>query len=559
MNFFPFTHWRLFGVLFVVLAAGLGSVSTTNDAFFDISKNLDVFGKVLKEVSLHYVDEIEVSTLTRKGFDAMLGSLDPYTNFISASEVEDYRFQSTGEYGGVGARVEVRKNKVVVVQPYPNEPAFKAGLRAGDVIIQIDNELVEGREFTTVDIRNMLRGEAGKSVVLKVRRPGKPEPLVLTVVREQIKVKNVPYYGLAAPDIGYIQLTGFTRDAHAEVKDALQKLKEKYPNLKGIVLDLRSNPGGLLMEAVAISNLFVPQNEVIVETRGRMEGTARSYRTENQPYDTRIPLAVLINEHSASASEIVSGVMQDLDRGVIIGQKSYGKGLVQTTRPLSYNNQIKITTSRYYTPSGRCIQAINYSERRADGSPVRVADSLRQQFKTRNGRPVLDGGGIAPDVDVDVDRLHQITQQLISQHLLFDFATEYTVRNATLAPVEQFQITDAVYDEFVAFVEQSGFRYESAALKDYERFRDDLRDEAYFSEVEPELEALRREIETHRARDIRLHRAEIIPFLQQEIVTRYYHEEGRMQVGFRTDDDLQQAVQVLNNSERYRSLLAPPR
>ena len=368
------------------------------DAYFEVTKNIDIFGKVLKEVSVNYVDEIETNKFVRKGVDAMLGSLDPYTNFIPASEIEDYRFLSTGEYGGIGARVANRDGQFIVTEPYQGKPADQAGIKAGDEIITVDGEDIRDDKYSVKDVSNMLRGEAKTNVKVQVKRYGHDNPLDITIVRDKVKIDNVPFYGMVTDEIGYITLTGFTQNASGEIKNAYESLKKEHPNFKKLILDLRGNPGGLLFEAIKISNLFINKGEKVVETKGRMEGTFKAYDAPKDPLDTNIKLAVLINGRSASASEIVSGVMQDLDRGVVVGRQSFGKGLVQTTRPLSYNNQIKITTARYYTPSGRCIQAIDYAQRGEDGSVLRTPDSLMSIYKTRRGRPVLDAGGIRPDI-----------------------------------------------------------------------------------------------------------------------------------------------------------------
>lgn len=545
--------------LIAVLLFGMASMQRTNDEYFEITKNIDIFGKVLREVSLRYVDEVETNAFVRKGLDAMLGSLDPYTNFISSAEIEDFRFMSTGEYGGIGARIVSRDGKIIITEPYKDKPAYNSGLRAGDEIIQIDDEQVEGKEFSSLDIRNMLRGEANKSVVVKVRRYGEEEPLTMTVIRDKIKIDNVPYYGYVEDGIGYLSLSGFTRDASAEVENALKKLKEENPDIEGVIIDLRDNPGGLLFQAINIANLFVPQGETIVETKGRMEGSLKVYSAQQPAYDLEIPVAVLINGRSASASEIVSGVMQDLDRGVVVGRKSFGKGLVQTTRPLSYNNQIKITTARYYTPSGRCIQAIDYSNREEDGSVIRTPDSLSSEFRTRSGRPVRDAGGIDPDIEVKEEKLHNITTELVRQYLIFDFATKYYYDNQNNPPdPRQFEITDAIYEDFIAFVNEQGFEYESNIQKELDKFHELLKEEKYYDEIAAEVERLEQEIVSQRSRDIRLHRKEISKYLLEEIIARYHYQRGRIQAGFRNDEAVQSAIEVLQDPERYNEILAGP-
>lgn len=539
---------------YLVLMLVLGWAATpprNHDAYFEISKNMDVFSKVLKEVTLNYVDEVETNKFVRKGIDAMLGSLDPYTNFISASEIEDYRFLSTGEYGGIGARIAQRDTGFVITEPYQDKPADKAGLRAGDILIEIDGEDVTDGKFNVGDISQMLRGEAKKPVKVKVLRYGEPAPLTLTIVRDKVKIDNVPYYGMVNDSIGYIALEGFTQNASGEVKDAYNTLKKNHPQFIRLVLDLRGNPGGLLYEAINISNLFINKGEKVVETRGRMPGSVKVYNAPNVPIDTKMPIAVLINGRSASASEIVSGVIQDLDRGVVVGRRSFGKGLVQTTRPLSYNNQIKITTARYYTPSGRNIQAIDYRKRTLEGSVLRIPDSLSHIFETRRGRPVKDAGGITPDVYVKEKELHKITQDLLREFLIFDFATQFRALHASIPPAREFKISDDLYKEFVAFTKQRGFTYTSDAEDDMAAFREILQQEAYYDDLVPALDRLEAEIKDHLQNDIFAHQDQIKTYLRAEIISRYYYAHGRVEASFRDDGDIATAVEVLQDFQRY--------
>jgi carboxyl-terminal processing protease len=491
----------------------------------------------------------------RTGIEAMLKSLDPYTNYISAAEIEDYRFMSTGQYGGIGAMVGRRDSKVIVTEPYENSPAVKAGLRAGDVIVQIDNEKITTENVKNLDVRDLLRGQPKSKVKLVVEREGTPGTLTMDLERDDIKILNVPYWGMIDDQIGYISLTGFTADAAKEVKAAFEDLKAKNPGMKSLVLDLRGNPGGLLFEAIDISNLFLPKDELIVETRGKMEGSLKSYTARNNPVDIGIPLAVLVNRRSASASEIVSGVMQDLDRGVIVGQRSYGKGLVQTTRPLSYNSQLKITTAKYYTPSGRCIQAIDYSNRNEDGSVGKIPDSLQKAFKTHNGRTVYDGGGIAPDVEVVPEELHTVTQELIRKYMIFDFATRFRNSNETIPPARQFKITDEIYDDFVAFCRSKAFTFESKTEKEFVKFKELVKAEHYHDELAADFKAIEAKIMKEKEEDLINFRAEISELLRDEIVMRYYYKRGEIEASFDLDPDVLEAIKVLRDPDRLRKIL----
>ena len=486
----------------------------------------------------------------------MLSTLDPFTNYISAGQIEDYRFMSTGQYGGIGALVGKRGKKMLVLEPYKDKPADKAGLKAGDQLIKIDTEQIAGTDMTTEDVKNILRGQPGSEVTLTVQRPGEDEPLEVLIKRDKIKIKNVPFFGMATEDVGYISLTGFTQEAGKEVRDAYQTLKAENPGMKGLVLDLRGNPGGLLMEAVNISGIFVPAGEKVVETRGRMEGSQREYKTMISPVDLEMPLAVVTDKRSASASEIVSGVMQDLDRGIVVGDRTYGKGLVQTTRPLSYNAQIKLTTAKYYIPSGRCIQAINYAERDEDGAVKRIPDSLRNEFWTRNGRRVLDGGGIEPDVKVEVPKLKAVSKELRRQNLIFDFVTQFAIKNPEITNPSDFEVTEEVYNDFIAFAGEKEFDFNTRAEKQLEKLKDIVEEEDDFKNIAAQYAALKNELEARKGNALRNHKEEIRQLLKDEIVLRYHYREGAIEASFKDDPDVKAAIDVLNDPVRYKKILA---
>jgi carboxyl-terminal processing protease len=556
MNKMMQKKWWLMALVPMAMLVTVGYVARpAGDDYFEISKNLDIFGKMYREVHSNYVDDIEPTDFMRTGIEAMLKSLDPYTNYISAAEIEDYRFMSTGQYGGIGAFVGKRDNKVIITEPYENSPATKAGLRAGDVIIQIDNEKITNDNVKSIDVRDLLRGQPKSKLKITVEREGLASPLTVDVERDDIKILNVPFWGMIDNEIGYISLTGFTADASKEVKAALEDLKAKNPNMKAVMLDLRGNPGGLLFEAIDISNIFVPKEEMIVETRGKMEGSLKSYTARNNPVDPNIPLAVLVNRRSASASEIVSGVMQDLDRGVIVGQRSYGKGLVQTTRPLSYNSQIKITTAKYYTPSGRCIQAIDYSNRNEDGSVGKIPDSLQKAFKTHNGRTVYDGGGIAPDIEVAVPELHTVSQELLRQNMIFDYATHFRVQHETIAATREFKITDEIYNDFVAFCKSKAFTFETKTEKEFTKFKELVDQEHYTEELGADMKSMESKLQKEKQQDLLNFRSEISDLLRNEIVTRYYYRKGGIEASFDMDPDILEAIKVLKDPARANKIL----
>jgi carboxyl-terminal processing protease len=536
-----------------VAAAGLGLLSFTDpgERYFEIVKNLDIFATLFREVNTYYVDEINPNRLMKTGIDAMLRSLDPYTDYIPEDEIEDYRTMTTGQYGGIGAAVSPRNGKTYVVLPNENSPAAKAGLRVSDEILKIDDIDVKNKSYH--DVNKLLRGQANTSVKLTVKRFGQDKPMDISVVRENIKIENVPYYGMVSGEVGYIHLSDFTTGASREVKNALTELKAK--GAKKLILDLRDNPGGLLSEAVNISNLFVAKDAEIVSTKGKVTDWNKVYTALNPPADTEIPVAVLTSSRSASAAEIVAGVIQDYDRGVLIGQKTYGKGLVQATRPLSYNSQLKITTAKYYIPSGRCIQAIDYSHRNEDGSVGKIPDSLQVAFKTRNGRLVYDGGGITPDVPVEHPTFPAIAQSLDSKGLLFEFANKYTNEHQTIKPAKEFQLSDEEYQAFVNWLSTKEYDYTTQVEKSVEDLITYAKKEKYYEDIQEQIKSLKTKMYHNKDSDLQKFKPEIKEMLEQEIVSRYYLQKGFVEASFDDDVDIRAAVDVLNNNGRYGQLL----
>ncbi len=542
-------------IVFTIALFSFGFINKDKfyDNYFEISKNIDIFTRLVREINMTYVDDVEPNKFVRTGIDAMLKSLDPYTQFISASEIEDYRFMSTGQYGGIGASISKRNGRVIVVEPYPESPAFKSGIRAGDEILQIDNEKVENSKLENTDVRNLLRGQPKTKVKVIVKKTnGNIETYLIE--REEIKVKNVPFYGMIDNETGYIVLSGFTKDAANEVKQAFESLKSQNPSMKGVILDLRGNPGGLLFEAIEIANLFIPKGEKVVETKGKMESSMKVYTAKNSPLDLDMPIAVLINGKSASASEIVSGVLQDLDRGVVVGRKSFGKGLVQATRPLSYNTQLKVTTSKYYTPSGRCIQAIDYGNRDEEGTATKIPDSLKKAFKTKAGRTVYDGGGIEPDVHVEEKEIHRITEELMAQYIIFDFCTDFVLKNPTIAAAKDFKVTDAIFNDFVQFAQNKMFKFDTKSEKQIDQTEKVFESEGY-SDLKSDLQELKNKLSNKKKDDILKYKSEIIPFIQREIVSRYYLMPGTIENSFLYDTDIAEAKKVLKDKSRYNSIL----
>ena len=538
-------------VVCLISTAGLSVYSFSED-YFEISRNLDIFATLFRELNIYYVDDIKPGELMKKGMDSMLESLDPYTNYIPESEIEDYRFMTTGQYGGIGALIGQRNNEVIITDPYEGFPAQKADLRAGDVIIALDGKSIEGKKYD--EISKLLKGQPKTPVKITVKREGEPNPIEKNLVREEIKISSVPYSGIVSDSIGYIRLTGFTENAGMEVKSALTTLEGKT-KLKGVILDLRGNPGGLLNEAVNIVNIFVNKGSEVVSTKGKAKEWDKTYHALNNPVDTEIPVAVLVNSSSASASEIVSGSIQDFDRGIIIGQRTFGKGLVQTTRPLSYGAQLKVTTAKYYIPSGRCIQELDYSHRNEDGSVGKIPDSLITQFKTKSGRIVFDGGGVMPDYVTEIRMLSPITQSLITKYLIFDYATYYRINHPTIAPPKEFHLSDAEYNDFVKWLSGKDYDYTTKSEKLLDDFKTASEKEKYFSSAEKEYDMLKKKVAHDKVADLQKFKDEIKEVLENEIVSRYYFQNGQIEVSFNDDVEIKKAIEALNNKAVYDSIL----
>lgn len=522
------------------------------DDFFKLSKQIDIFSTLFKDVNLYYVDEVKPGDLMKTGIDAMLKSLDPYTDYIPESDIEDYRFMTTGQYGGMGATIRKSGDYVVVAEPYEGFPAFKNDLRAGDKIIEIDGKSIKGKN--TDDVSKLLKGQPGTEIKILIERPNVKEPILKTLKREEIKINAVPYYGMLENNIGYIQLDQFTESASREVKAAYDELS-KNNELKGLVFDLRGNPGGLLYEAVNICNFFIDKGEDVVFTRGRVKDWDKTYKALNSPIAKDLPLLLLVNSGSASASEIVSGTMQDLDRGVVLGQRTYGKGLVQNTRSISYNSKLKLTTAKYYIPSGRCIQAIDYSARNEDGSVGRIADSLARCFKTRKGRVVKDGGGIEPDVKTQAKRYAKITQSLSSKNLIFDFATLYRLNHENIDAPEKFKLSEQDYKDFMEYVKDKDYQYTTKTESILKEFKEMAEQEKYYEDAKSNYEKLSQKLTVDKQEDLIKFKEEISSLLEEEIVSRYYFQKGRIKNNLSKDKDLDKALELLANKEKYAKIL----
>lgn len=550
-------NWKKIWIATIIVTiVGVGFYSFTQDEKnFEVAKNLDIYHTLFRELNMFYVDEVNPNKLVKTSIDEMLQSLDPYTNFISEDQMEDFRFMTTGEYAGIGALISKQNDKIIIAEPYEGFPAHKFGLKAGDILLEVEGK--QTLNMDTEDVSNLLKGPAKKPVKIKAQRPGDKKPFEVEVIREKISIAAVPYYGMIDNKTAYIRLSNFTADCSKEVKDAFLELKKNKP--ESLILDLRSNPGGLLLEAVKIVNMFVPKGEEIVSTRGKVKQWDKTYTATESPLDTVINIAVLTNSNSASASEIVAGAIQDLDRGVVVGTRTFGKGLVQTTRDLSYNTKLKVTTAKYYIPSGRCIQALDYTHRNEDGSVGNVPDSLISEFTTKKGRKVYDGGGVVPDVKIEPDQLSNLSIALITRYLIFDFATQFSNKNESIASPEEFKITDDIYSQFTAFVKENKFEYESESKEILEELVKSAKEEKYFGLAETEFEALKTKLEPNLDKDINQFSEEIKELLEDEIVSRYYYQKGAIRAAINDDKGILKAIETINSSTAYAAYFTPGR
>jgi carboxyl-terminal processing protease len=539
-------------MLAVVLTGGMFfSFVTKNDKLFAIAKNLDIFASLVRELDSYYVDDIDPEELVTIGINAMLEELDPYTEYIPEENSDDFRMMTTGEYGGVGALIGNRTGTNMILMPYKGFPAQAAGLRIGDELLKIDS--IDVREKETADISKLLKGPANTEVKVKVKRGD--DTLAVDLTRKKIVISNVPYYGMIDNETGYIKLTDFTTNAAADVRRALIDLKTQ--GAQKLVLDVRDNPGGILKEAVEVVNLFIPKGKEVVSTKGKLSHVNAVYKTEKSPVDKDIPLVVLINERSASASEIVAGALQDYDRAVLIGRKTFGKGLVQSTVPLSYNSQVKLTTAKYYIPSGRLIQAIDYSNKDEDGNGKSVPDSLRNQFKTKSGRIVLDGAGIEPDQSVGSKSYAPITYSLVARGLLFDFANKFSREHEEIPSPRKFEVTEELYQEFVEWVQDKEYDYTTRVEKTIADLEKYAEKEKYFSEIQDEIAQLKKSVSHNKEQDLITFKDEIKEAMKDEIITRYYYQEGMVEASLDRDEEIKKSLKVLADKNQYAMLLKP--
>ena len=540
-----------------LVAGGIGFFSFKNDdRFFEIARNLDIYATLFKELNLYYVDEVNPNRMVKTSIDAMLKALDPYTNFFAEDEIEDYMTMTTGRYNGIGALIGQRQGRSIVLMVYEATPAEKSGLQIGDEVVKIDGVDLKSRKDRDggpLDPGKLLKGQNNTAVKLTVLRYGQKNPVELSVIRDVVKMTNVPYYGMVSDEVGYIDLKDFTATASREVRTAFQELKGK--GMKKLVLDLRENPGGLLNMAIDISNIFIPKDSEVVTTKGKVTEWNKTYTAMNPPLDLDMPIIVLTNNHSASAAEIVSGVIQDYDRGVLVGQRTYGKGLVQTTRELSFNTKLKITTAKYYIPSGRCIQAIDYSHRNPDGSVGKIPDSLKTAFKTKAGRVVYDGGGVLPDVVVEAQTPTPIALSLTNKGLIFDYAVKYRHDHATIKPAREFRLTDADYQEFTKWLSDKDYDYTTQVEKDLGTLEASAKKEKYFNQIQDQLKSLKTKMSHSKDADLNTFKPELKTLIEQEIAGHYYLQKGLKEASFATDPEMKAALDLFKDMGRYSTIL----
>lgn len=544
-------YLRLFLILLVFTAVNANAQTKKNN--FEISKSIDIYNNVLRQLNMYYVDEIDPAELNENAINAMLEGLDPYTVFISESQIEDVKLMTTGEYGGIGAIIQYFDGKSQISEPYEGFPAAKAGLIPGDIFLEVNGIDVTGKN--TSEVSELLKGTPGTIVKLKMQRPGEKEPFVKELKREKIKIDNIPYYTVFDNGVGYAILSQFTKDCARELKDVIVEMKKNH-ELKGFILDLRGNGGGLLAEAVDIVNMFVPKNKLVVYQKGKVAEHNYNHYTQHEPLDLDIPLVILVNEGSASASEIVSGSIQDFDRGVIVGQRTFGKGLVQNIFPMSYNTQIKVTVAHYYLPSNRCIQEIDYSKKKKNATDtIAKNDTLGKAFHTANGRVVYEGHGIQPDVKIEPTMASTITMNLYAKNLFFKYANKYYREHKSIKSAKDFQISDTEYEDFMQFVKDEGFTFTSQSEKEIKELELVAKLEGYLEDIQPMLDEAKAKIEVEKTKDLLDNRSEIEEMLEAEIVSRYYYQKGRIIATLDDDPELAKAFEVILNQEEYNNIL----
>lgn len=537
---------HLFSIFTFILIIGYANGQNNG---FETIKSLEITDQIYEHLEKYYVDDINVGALSKNAIDAMLKDLDPYTVYYHESNIEDYRLMTTGQYGGIGALIRKVGDHVCISEPYEGNPAMKAGLLAGDKILAVDGKDMTNKNSD--DVSTALKGPKGTTLEVKVERNG--EEKVFKFERDEIKLPDVPYYGMIDENVGYIKLSSFTRTASQEVIKSYNELKEQ--GMKQLIFDLRGNGGGLLIEAVKIVNMFVDKNQTVVTTKGRVEEENRTYKTMGDPIDLNIPVVVLVNESSASASEIVSGSLQDLDRAVVVGTTSYGKGLVQRTYDLDYGSKIKLTIAKYYTPSGRCVQRLEYYDKAEGDRPEEIPDSLIKIFHTKNGREVIDGRGIEPDVNIELDDLSRLTATLFRNNIFFNYATDYFYKHDKIADANKFKLTAEEYNEFKKYVLAQDITYSTASEEKLKQMKETAEKEGFYDELESEYEALMNKVVPSKERDLDKFEKEIRIILENEIVSRYYFQKGRAQYNFVDDDYVKKAVEILQNKSEYDTIL----
>lgn len=564
---------KIAAIILAFLLTGIGQIQSQNNPdknkqqqrYFDINKNLDIFNSALREIDMFYADSIDVSKTVRTGLDNMLNTLDPYTEYFNEEEMKEFNTQITGEYAGVGAVISYKDDRVTVIEPYENSPAAKAGLKAGDKILSID-----GKDMTKCDkidgeaygltlnsyVSSNLKGQPGTTINVTVERQGEKKPVTLKITREKISIDIIPYYGMVSPNTGYINFSTFTDKISSDIKSAFLDLKKQ--GATSVIIDVRQNGGGILEEAVQIVNLFVPKGKIVVSTKGKMKQLDRTYRTTLEPNDTEIPLVILTSRSSASASEILAGSLQDMDRAVLIGERTFGKGLVQTPREMPYGGGLKVTTAKYYIPSGRCVQAIDYSHRNADGSVGRIPDSLTTVFYTEAGRPVRDGGGVTPDITLDEVKTPTITFYLANQYIVFDWVNNWVQKHKTISSPENFSITDEDYENFKEFVKSKDFQYDRISEKSIASLKEVMEFEGYMKYSEAEFKALEAKLVPNLDRDMETFKEPITRLINTEIIRRYYYQKGVAKYDLQHDREVSRAIEVLSDPQLYKETLSAP-